>query len=284
MGLDSEPSRIPASVRKGVCDGLAQLRFNMEIVSATADLACAFKLNAAFYRPLGNLGVFALKETVKFIHNRAPRVPIIFDCKCADIGNTNAGHVREAFELYDADAVTVNPYLGQEALEPFLAMEDKGIFVLCHTSNEGASEFQDVECAVDYDRCIALNGRAQLQLDGGNEKIVRVFMSFYQYVACRVAGHWNKLGNCGLVVGATHPEQLKMVRDIAKDMPLLVPGIGKQGGEIEKIVKAGKDIDGGGMLINASRSIIFASDDGSNFATAARNEALRMRDLINTYR
>ncbi len=233
------------------------VNFNKKIVEATKDLVCAYKPNLAFYAAYGNEGVAALNQTIVDIHVLAPDVPVILDAKFADIGNTNAGYVKFVFEYLGADAVTVNPYLGHEALQPFLDCKDKGIFVLCRTSNPGAGEFQDYQ-------------------DKGCSPL-------YQYVAFCVMNHWNKNGNCAVVVGATYPGELGEVRLIVGDMPILIPGVGTQGGDVEKAVKEGKNSRANGMIINSSRGIIFASS-GPDFAEAARRETLKLHGLINQYR
>lgn len=256
VGLDSEYTRIPLSVRKPTVWETV-LAFNQAIVGATKDLVCVYKPNAAFYGAYGDPGWRALQETICHIHQVAPDVPVILDAKRADIGSTNAGYVIEAFGFLQADAITVHPYLGAEALKPFLEMKDKGIIVLCRTSNPGAGEFQDL-------------------------RIMGLGDPLYLHVASNVANQWNKNGNCAVVVGATYPEELRRVREIVGDMPILIPGIGAQGGDLEKTVKAGRRDNGGGMIINSSRSIIFASD-GPDFAEAARRETIKLQDLINQY-
>jgi orotidine-5'-phosphate decarboxylase len=233
------------------------LRFNRAIVEATKDLACAYKPNVAFYEAHGKDGLVALRRTIAAVHYLAPEVPVILDAKRGDIGSTNVGYAEAAFEFLQADAITVHPYLGAEALQPFLARAEKGIIVLCRTSNPGAGEFQN------------------LSVNGGEP--------LYRFVARRVASEWNKSGNCALVVGATYPDELREVRGIVGDMPILIPGIGAQGGDVEKTVSAGKDSRGQGMIINSSRGIIFASK-GADFAEAARREVEKLRDLINQYR
>lgn len=255
VGLDSEFGKIPESAR---WDGVAStiVQFNRTIVEATNDLVCAYKPNAAFYEAHGSEGMIALQRTIADIHAIAPDVLVILDAKRADIGNTNAGYVNAAFDFLQADAITVHPYLGAEALQPFLARADKGVIVLCRTSNPGAGEFQD------------------LRVDGE---------PLYKIVARKVATEWNKNGNCALVVGATCPEELGEVREIVGDMPILIPGIGAQGGDVEKAVTAGKTKSGKGMIINSSRGIIFASK-GADYAEAARRETIKLRDLINQYR
>ena len=261
VGLDSEFGKIPESARRSgnECDvSVANtiVAFNRAIVEATKDLVCAYKPNAAFYEAHGVEGIGALQRTIADIHAIAPDVPVILDAKRADIGNTNAGYVDAAFGFLQADAITVHPYLGAEALQPFLARAEKGVIVLCRTSNPGAGEFQD----------LSVNGEP-----------------LYRFVARRVASEWNKNGNCSIVVGATYPDELREVRGLVGDMPILIPGIGAQGGDVEKTVSAGKDSRGYGMIINSSRGIIFASK-GADFAEVARRETEKLRDFINQYR
>lgn len=260
VGLDSEFGKIPEFAHRsgnecGVSVPNTVVAFNRAIVEATKDLVCAYKPNAAFYEAHGDEGIAALQRTIANIHSIAPDVPVILDAKRADIGNTNSGYVDAAFGFLQADAITVHPYLGAEALQPFLAQAEKGIIVLCRTSNPGAGEFQD----------LIVNGEP-----------------LYRFVARRVTSEWNKNGNCALVVGATYPEELGEVRGIVGDMPILIPGIGAQGGDVEKTVTAGKDSRGQGMIINSSRGIIFASK-GADFAQAARRETKKLGDLIKQY-
>ena len=255
VGLDSEHGKIPDSVKDRYYSiGNAIVAFNLAIVQATKDLVCAYKPNTAFYEAHGAEGIEALQKTIADIHAIAPDVPVILDAKRADIGNTNTGYVKFAFDYLQADAITVHPYLGGEALKPFLDQTDKGVFVLCRTSNPGAGELQDF---------------------GHNHHL-------YQEAACRVSENWNKNGNCALVVGATYPQELAEVRKLVGDLPILIPGVGAQGGDVEKTVKAGKDSRGQGMIINSSRGIIFASY-GPNFAEAARHETATLRGVINLY-
>lgn len=271
VGLDSEFSKIPESARQpgNECEAYSDVAntivaFNRAIVEATKDIVCAYKPNIAFYEAYGNQGLAALHRTIVDIHIIAPDVPVILDAKRADIGNTNAGYVDAAFNFLQADAITVHPYFGAEALQPFLDCVDKGIIVLCRTSNSGAREFQDLIVWVS---------------DGASGTA----MPLYRFVAMQVAHEWNKNDNCALVVGATYPEELARVRKIVGDMPILIPGIGAQGGDVEKTVSAGKDSCGQGMIINSSRGIIFASK-GEDFAEAARRETKKLHDLINEYR
>lgn len=262
VGLDSELGKIPESAHRSgnECDiNVANtiVAFNKAIVESTKDIVCVYKPNVAFYEAHGVEGIAALQRTIMDIHAIAPDVPVILDAKRADIGNTNAGYVSAAFDFLRADAITVHPYLGGEALQPFLARADKGIFVLCRTSNPGAGEFQDIR---DDGDCTPL------------------FMRVAKAVL-----KWNKNGNCALVVGATYPDELCEVRGIVGDMPILIPGIGAQGGDVKKTVTAGKDSRAWGIIVNSSRGIIFASK-GADFAEAARRKTKKLRDLINQYR
>jgi orotidine-5'-phosphate decarboxylase len=252
VGLDSELSKIPKflSATKGANSSI--IAFNKAIIEATADLVCAYKPNSAFYEALGSGGLAILREVIRHVKSYAPDVPIILDAKRADIGNTNNGYI-DALNYLGADAITVHPYLGQEALKPFLDMKDKGVIVLCRTSNSGAGEFQDLLTAAG--------------------------LRVYQRVAENVATKWNGNGNCALVVGATYPEELEQVRSIVDDLPILIPGIGAQGGEVEKTVKAGRDSRGRGMIINSSRGIIFASR-GEDFDKVARQKTIEMNQQI----
>jgi orotidine-5'-phosphate decarboxylase len=258
VGLDSDYQQLPVTVKRAGTVKDAIFTFNREIVEATHDLVCAYKPNAAFYEAQGDAGLRALIRTVRYIKENYPDVPVILDAKRADIGSTNLGYVEAAFDVIGVDAITVHPYLGREALAPFLARSEKGIIVLVKTSNPGAGEFQDVP------------------VGDANEPL-------YQFVARHITHEWNTNGNCAIVVGATYPADLRKVRSIVGDMPILIPGIGTQGGEVETTVKAGMDSRGWGMIISASRSIIFASKD-ENFAEAARNATVNLRDEINRYR
>ena len=283
VGLDSGFGKIPESARRSgnECDvSIANtvVAFNHAIVEATKDLVCAYKPNAAFYEAYGDEGIGALQRTIADIHAVAPDVPVILDAKRADIGNTNAGYVDAAFGFLCADAITVHPYLGAEALQPFLARAEKGIIVLCRTSNPGAGEFQNLPVAIDNEE-----GRFLAEALGIEPKMYGYVAKLYQHVAYRVAKHWNKNGNCALVMGATYPDELREVRGLVGDMPILIPGIGAQGGDVEKTVSAGKDSRGQGMIVNSSRGIIFASK-GADFAEAARRETEKLRDMINQYR
>ena len=244
VGLDPDPARLPV---KDIFE------FNKAIIDATADLVCCYKPNLAFYEALGIRGLQALKKTVAYI----PRdIPVIGDAKRGDIGNTAAAYAKALFEYYKFDAVTVNPYLGYDSVKPFLDYRNKGIFVLCRTSNSSACDFQDL--------------------------VDNFGMKFYQTVALR-AGDWNKGGNIGLVVGATYPEELKEIRKLCPGMPLLIPGIGAQGGDLELSVRYGVDAAKEMAIIVAARQVLYASK-GADYAQAARKAALELRDSINRFR
>lgn len=258
VGLDSERAKIPQAVVRDT-DEETLVCFNSALADATCDLVCAYKPNWAFYAGLGLPGFSALIKTVAYINQRAPGVPVIGDIKVADIGNTNLGYVKAAFDVFGFDAITLHPYLGGEALQPFLARADKGFFILCRTSNPGAGEFQDIQTA-------DISGYPKL----------------FMKVAKAVVG-WNKLGNCGIVVGATYPEELRDVRKEVGDLPILIPGIGAQGGEVEPAVKYGMSERKKDAIYNSARAIIFASS-GPDFAEAARWETLKLQEMINQYR
>lgn len=240
VGLDSDAAKLPK--------GQTQLSFNQAIIEATCDLVGAYKPNSAFYESQGSQGWETLKKTIAFIYEKAPQALVILDAKRSDIGNTSAAYACAAFEDLQVDAITLHPYLGQEAIQPFLNYKNKGSFILCRTSNPGAKEFQD------------------LIVDGE---------PLYLKIARQVAMYWNKNQNCGLVVGATYPSELKKIREVAKDLPFLVPGVGAQGGDLEAVLKNGRQGSGNGLLINLSRSVIFASPS-SDFAQKARGILLKI--------
>ena len=243
IGLDPELEKIPESFKTGSVEETIHA-FNRNIIDETHDLVCAFKPNSAFYEAQGEEGMRALKSTIEYIRTVAPGVPVILDAKRADIGNTNNGYVSFAFEWLKADAITVHPYLGTEALKPFFDEKEKGIFVLCRTSNPGSGEFQDVVIE-------------------GKPLFVRVARAFSVHE------------NSGLVVGATYPHDIKKVRDVS-DAPLLIPGIGAQGGDVARSVAEAKDSHGTGFIISASRSIIFSDSPRSN----AQEFAGQIRDAL----
>ncbi|OQY68372.1 orotidine-5'-phosphate decarboxylase [Microgenomates bacterium UTCPR1] len=242
VGLDSDIEKL-----SGEKD---QFVFNKKIIEATHDLVCSYKLNTAFYESTGHLGIIALKKTCDYLREKYPEIPIIIDGKRGDIGNTNREYVQFVFSYLGGDAVTVNPYLGEEAIGPFLDEKDSGIIILCKTSNPGSGEFQNLE------------------IDGE---------PLYKSVARNVSRKWNKNNNCLLVVGATYPQELKEIRQIVgEDMWFLVPGVGSQGGDLKATLNAGLNKKRKGLIINFSRSIIFAGNP--------REEAIKLRDEINKHR
>lgn len=254
VGLDTTLDKIPNALR-AVSNPI--FSFNKSIIDTTADYVCAYKPNTAFYEAYGADGIAQLQMTCNYITEKYPDIPIIIDAKRGDIGNTSAAYAHFVFDYLGGDAVTLAPYMGKESLAPFMEYRDKGLFVLCRTSNDGAEEFQD----------LAL----------GEEKL-------YEIVAKNVAENWNTNQNCHLVVGATKPEELAKVRAlVGDDIQLLVPGVGAQGGDVEATVKAGSNTSGAGIIVNSSRGIIYASN-GDDYAEAAQQAAIKLRDEINIYR
>jgi orotidine-5'-phosphate decarboxylase len=247
VGLDPDPSLMPI-------EDVAE--FTKTIVAATADLVCAYKPNLAFYEALGDEGWDALKQTLAVI---PPEIPVIADAKRGDIGNTSAAYARSIFDVLGFDAMTVNAYGGKDAVEPFLEYADKGVIILCRMSNPSAIDFQD----------LVVEDRGQ-------------HYPLWQAVALK-AREWNTRGNVGIVMGATYPAQLKLAREICPDMPILVPGIGAQEGSLREAVVAGLDADNGGIIVNASRSVLYASR-GDDYGMAARSAAIQLRDHIERYR
>jgi orotidine-5'-phosphate decarboxylase len=291
IGLDPDLRKIPArfiSESGDMGPGNIISTFNHLIVEATRDLAAVYKPNVAFYEALGKEGLWALDMTISHIRAVAPQVPVILDAKRADIGHTNLGYVQMAFDLLGADAITVHPYLGREALQPFLNCSDKGVIVLCRTSNPGAGEFQDPHLHLTEEECQALfysEVTGELTRDIPNDPTT---MPFYQYVAHRVANHWNMNGNCAVVVGATYPDELQEVRGIVGDLPILVPGVGFQQKnipleeQVRQVVAAGMNSCQTGLIINSSRGILYASEE-QDFVQAARRETERLHNLIKQY-
>ena len=245
VGLDPDPTRFPAAL-DGAPDAIE--RFCIAIVDATADLVCAFKPQIAHFA--AHRAEAELERVCAHIREHHPDVVLVLDAKRGDIGSTASQYAREAFGRYGADAVTVNPYLGTDSVVPFL--EHGGVIALCRTSNPGSGELQDLDV-------------------GGEPLFVRV--------ATMVAEQWSQYGDCGLVMGATHPEQLTRVRAVAPTLPILLPGIGAQGGDLEASVTAGATAPGRGLLVSSSREILYASA-GDDFVAAARSVAQRTRDAI----
>jgi len=242
IGLDPNPESMPE---------VDILEFNKAIIDATCDLVCTYKPNLAFYEALGIEGLTILQRTMEYIPSD---IPVIGDAKRGDIGNTAKAYAKALFSTFGFDAATVNPYLGFDSVEPFIEYQDKGVFILCRTSNPSAVDFQDLRC----------NTGSPL----------------YETVAQK-AKEWNVYGNIGLVVGATYPEELKKVRSICPEMCLLIPGIGAQGGDLASVVSYGVDAQGEKAIINVSRQILYASK-GNDFAQAARSVAEKIRNQINS--
>ncbi len=252
IGLDPDPALAPSEI---LTDDAAEWvpRFLGGIVDATRDLVCCYKPNIAFFEALGLPGQQALRLVVKALPGD---IPVLIDAKRGDTPQTMLAYARALFDELGADAVTANPYLGRDSLEPFFDYPDKGVFVVCKTSNPGSGEIQD------------------LVVEGSEPLFVRV---------ARRAMAWDKHGTLGLVVGATYPADVATVRGVAPVAPILLPGIGAQAGDLERSVQAGLDADGGGTLVNASRTVLYASS-GSNWQAAARSEAENLRSAINAAR
>jgi len=255
VGLDPDTNRIPLYLQSKL-DGISI--FCKEIIDSTADIVCAFKPQVAYFSAVR--AEDQLEDICKYLQANYPEIPIVMDAKRGDIGTTAEQYAREAFERYGASAVTVNPYMGFDSIAPYLEWKDKGVIILCRTSNIGGADLQS------------------LKIDG---------TPLYQHVACLVANKWNTNGQCGLVVGATFPNELAKVRNIVGEMPLLVPGIGPQGGDIQATVFSGKTPSGMGMMINSSRAIMYAKPDqsiGESLSKAVRRVALKIHNEINSHR
>ncbi|MBU3606039.1 orotidine-5'-phosphate decarboxylase [Polynucleobacter sp. MWH-Creno-3A4] len=251
IGFDPDPKRLPSSLQ-GKSEGIFE--FCREIADATADMVCAFKPQFAYFA--SQRAEAQLEKLIGHLKDKYPHIPVILDSKRGDIGSTADHYALEAFERYGADAVTVNPYMGFDTIEPYLKFAGKGVIVLCRTSNPGGSDLQFLNVA------------------SNNEPL-------YLHVAKLAAQEWNRSGQISLVVGATFPEEIAKVRAIVGEMPLLIPGIGAQGGDIDATVKAGRILGapGTGMIINSSRAILYASS-GGDFAEAARVAAQNTRDAL----
>lgn len=252
VGLDPDPAKFPDAFD---ADPEALFNFCRDIADATAEFACAFKPQIAYFAA-HNQGEAQLQRLIAHINGAHPEVPVILDAKRGDIGSTAEQYAVEAFDRFGADAVTLNPYMGRDSAQPFLARNDRGCVFLCHTSNPGARDFQELDV-------------------GG--------VPLYQLIARTIAEEWNGDGNCALVVGATFPEELKVIRGIVGEMPLLIPGVGAQGGDVQAVVRNGRTADGNGLMINSSRGILYASS-GAGYAEAAADAARDLRDAINRYR
>ena len=253
VGLDPAPEKLPLHLRERPIEQ-AFTEFCIAIIDATAAYACAFKPQIAYFA--AHRAEAALETIIQYSRTHYPHIPVILDAKRGDIGSTAEQYAIEAFERYRADAVTVNPYMGFDSVQPYLAYPDKGVIILCRTSNAGGSDLQFLQV--------------------GNTPL-------YQVVAHKVAHEWNTSGQCALVVGATFPNEIKEVRDIVGDMPLLIPGIGAQGGDLAATMVAGQTANSTGVMINSSRAIIYASA-GEDFAQAATQVARDTQQAINALR
>ena len=251
VGLDIDKDKIPKHLFQK--SKTPYLDFNKEIIDATKDLVCAYKLNMAFYEVLGKKGIDILEKTISYIPNE---IVIVIDGKRNDIGNTARKYAQSLFETFDADAVTINPYLGKDGIVPFLEYKNKCSFILFRTSNPSAIDIQDVK----------ISNRPLFQLVANKIK------------------EWNTYGNCGAVVGATYPNELKLIREIlGDDIPILIPGIGAQGGDVEKTIKYGTNKNRENAIINSSRGIIYAGTK-KDFSKTSRKEAILLKNKINKYR
>lgn len=299
VGLDPDIRRIPAHLGQG---HEAVRRFCLEIIEATADLACAFKPQIAYFAALGAEEVLA--GLIAHIHQHHPGIPVILDAKRGDIGSTARQYGVEAFDRYRADALTLSPFMGFDSIEPYFEWPDRGLILLCRTSNPGGNDLQALPvlpprsgqegasaghlpspAAGKLPAAGHADGTPGSKHEPGEARHTAASASpaaprlLYQHLASLAAGPWNRTGQLGLVVGATYPEELARVRALAPSLPLLVPGVGAQGGDVEATVRAGLDADGHGLIINSSRAILYAGKD-SNFAAAARQVAIETRDAI----
>lgn len=247
IGLDPHLERMPAAIQHSP---EPIFTFNKAIIDATADLACCYKPQIAHYAAVG--AEVELEKTIRYIQDK--KLPVLLDAKRGDVGSTAERYAVEVFERYGADATTINPYLGHDAMEPYLAYKDRGVFILCRTSNPGGADLQNLVLA---------DGR-----------------QLYEHVAVQAATRWNANGNVGLVVGATQPAELRRIRELTGQMTFLLPGIGAQGGDVEASVEAGR---GGGMIVSSSRAILYAGA-GEDFDQRARAQAITTRDEINAFR
>ena len=253
VGLDPEPAKFPGAM-KG--DASRIFEFCAAIVDATKDLVIAFKPQIAYFA--ANRAEDQLERLMAHIKRVAPEVPVILDAKRGDIGSTAEQYAREAFERYQADAVTLSPFMGFDSIEPYLRHPDKGAILLCRTSNPGGDDFQ-------------------------SQRLAQTGELLFERIARLAQGEWNRNGQLGLVVGATYPAEIARVRELAPSLPLLIPGVGAQGGDVEAVVRNGKTADGTGLMISSSRAILYGSG-GDDFADAARAATLALRDAINAFR
>ncbi len=251
VGLDPDQEKLPVTVKTS---NYPLFSFNKAIVDATADLVCCYKPQIAYYAAIG--AETQLEMTIRYIKETYPYIPIILDAKRGDIGSTAEMYAREVFDRYGADAVTVNPFMGSDTLQPYLQRKDKGVVILCKTSNPGSEEFQG------------------LQVDS---------QELYKLIAYKAQNSWNANKNVLLVVGATYPQEMHRIREIAPDIPFLVPGVGAQGGNPEKVILHGLMKNGNGLIISSSRAILYASPN-NDYAEAARKKVIALQAEINKYK
>lgn len=273
IGLDPVLEKIPQRFQKSTTPLLDFCRY---IVDETASYAVAFKPNSAFFEAEGARGIEELQQTIEYIKKTYPETLVILDAKRADIGSTNEAYVRFAFDYLHADAITLHPYLGKEGIQPFLNRSDKGCIILCHTSNPGAGEIQEMYIHRASEGGVAKSSGSRTMPIGRQVGVREDKIMVYEYIAEQIAHTWNANKNCMLVVGATYPEQLRRVRELVGDLPILVPGIGAQGGDLEATLQAGLTEDKKGLIITVSRAVIYAEDP--------KEEAERLRAKMNAYR
>lgn len=255
IGIDPVMSKLPKHVQNG---DDPFFNFAKEIIDATHEYVCAYKPNSAFFEAVGTDGIRQLRMICDYVNVEYPDLLLVIDAKRGDIGHSSEAYAQYVFDYLGADAVTLHPILGKEALQPFLDRKDKWSIILCKTSNPGSGEFQNVQLTSES-------------------------IPVYQYIARQVASEWNQYNNCMLVVGATYPKELGEIRTIVGDMPLLVPGIGTQGGDLEKTLHAGLTHKSSGLILSVSRSIIYAGS-GKDFAQKGREEAFQLHDAIEKIR
>lgn len=289
-GLDPVWEKIPEYFKDAYNYEVGEVLYNFacRLIEAAGEVTGAFKPNLAFWAKFGEPGLRALRFTIQFIHKNHPEIPVILDAKIGDIGKTNEAYVQEVFVDIGADAVTVHPYLGKTAMMPFLKRKQNGVIVLCRTSNEDAGEFQDLPTLIEveeekhFQRCGI--GFRHVAAPGP-----KAFVPFYQHVAYRVSQFWNDNGNCGLVTGATYPDELGFVRKLVGDIPQLIPGLGGQSKtkdmvtDVRMVVANGANSQGFGMIPNVSGDFMHASD-GKDFAEAAYRKGKEVNDLFNQFR
>jgi orotidine-5'-phosphate decarboxylase len=275
VGLDADFAKIP---KRFLDMEFPQFEFNKWIIEETHEFVSAFKPNSAFYEARGDAGIRELKMTMEYLIKNHPNIVTILDAKRGDIGNTNNGYVEFIYNWLGFDAVTIYPYLGKEAVQPFLDRADKGVIILCRTSNPGAKDFQDLRVLEETESQISAlfsPSAGDTLADKNFQELPPLGKPLWQVISEKVSQEWNENKNCMLVVGATYPEEMKKIREIVGDMLFLVPGVGAQGGSIKEVMESGADKNGLGLIINSSRGIIFSENP--------KEEARKLRDEIRKY-